>query len=379
MATISGRVDAYDNTVPRKRTVTDRILLSSPFDRKTIDALGLDNVSKFRFVNTPNRTYEWLEDNYVARTDTITSSGGMASDSTTTTCLVTTPLLYIPGTVILIDLEYIWVTSISSATLTIVRAYGGTQATHANSAAVTIVGTARLEGATASDSPTTAVASTSNHSQIFHRKVEVSRSMGLFPNYGISDMQDYFIDKYMDELVIELDQLPYHGQKQEGSSSHASGRGAGGLETFITTNTTAASSAQLTRDHIDDQLENCYSAGGSPSLLLCNTFQQRVINSLYEGFITTDRGESKGGNLITTLIPPIGSMKPLSIVVDRFCPTDSVYLVDKDYAGYITIDSFFYEELAKTGDSENGQIVGEYGFVVAYEDAHAYINGLATS
>ncbi len=379
MALISGRVDSYDNTVPQKRNVTDRILLASPFDRATIDALGLKNENKFRFVNKPHRTYEWLEDVYVARTDTLTSSGGMAGDSTTTTCLVTAPLLYVPGQVILIDAEYIWVTSISSTELTVVRNYGGTQATHANSATITIVGTARLEGATASDSPTTEATSTSNHSQIFFRKVEVSRSDQLFPNYGIDGLVEYYKNKYMDENVIELDQLPYHGQKNVGTSSHASGRGAGGFETFISTNTTAAASAQLTRKMIDDLLQANYDAGGSPDVLFCNTFQQRVINSLYEGFISTDRDETKGGNLITTLVPPIGSMVPIQIVVDRFCPTDSVYLIDRNHCGYLTIDPFFIEPLAKTGDSDNWELIGEYGFVLAFEKAHAYINGLSTS
>ena len=379
MATLSGRVDSYDHTVPRKRTVTDRILLSSAFDRSTIDALGLDNSFKFRFVNEPNRTYEWLEDNFVARTDTLTSSGGMASDSTTTTCLVTTPALYIIGSVILIDSEYMWVSGISSSTLTVVRNRDGTQATHANSATVTIVGTARLEGADASDSPTTESASTSNHSQIFFRKVEMSRDHRLFPNYGVSDFWDYQIDKYMKELVIELDQVPYQGNKVVGTSSHAQGRGAGGWDTFITSNTTAAGSAQLTRKNIDDNLALAYAAGGSPDLLFCNTFQQRVINSLYEGFITTERSERTGGNLITMLDPPIGGMKPLQIVVDRFCPAAKVYLIDSSYSGYITIDPFFFEMLGKTGDADKGEIIGEYGFVTAYEDAHAIISGLATS
>ncbi len=379
MATISGRVDSYDHTVPRKRAVTDNILLTSPFDRVTIDALGLKNESKFRFVNLPAREYEWLEDNYVARTDTITSSGGMASDSTTTTCLVTTPALYVPGQVILIDAEYIWVTSISSATLTIVRAYGGTQATHANSSTVTIVGTARLEGADSSNSPTTESASTTNNAQIMFREVNMSRDMKLFPNYGVADMWDYQIQKYMDELTIELDQIPYHGVRNAGSSSHASGRSAGGFEVFITSNTTAAGSVQLTRDHIDDILQSAYDAGGSPDVLLTGAFQQRVINSLYEGFITTERSEGTGGNLITMLQPPIGGMNPIEIKVDRFCKTDSVYLIDRRYAGYITIDPFFFEMLGKVGDADKGQVIGEYGFVVAYEDAHGYINGLTTS
>ena len=44
----------------------------------------------------------------------------------------------------------------------------------------------------------------------------------------------------------------------------------------------------------------------------------------------------------------------------------------------------FYQEteaetLAKTGDSINGEVVGEYGFVVKQEKAHAIISGFSTS
>ncbi len=74
MTTGSGLITSYDNTVPLKRTVTDRIILADPYDITTITALGLDNASKFQFVNTPNRTYEWLEDAYPAVSDAAAGS-----------------------------------------------------------------------------------------------------------------------------------------------------------------------------------------------------------------------------------------------------------------------------------------------------------------
>jgi len=72
----------------------------------------------------------------------------------------------------------------------------------------------------------------------------------------------------------------------------------------------------------------------------------------------------------------------LAILVDRNCPTTSLYVLDESKLGYITIDDFFYEELGKTKDTAPGgfgQIVGEYGFVLAHEAAHAKIAGFSTS
>jgi len=380
--TIHGIVDSYDGTVPQKREVTDKILLTSPLDRTIIDKLGLDNVSKFRFVNHPFRTYEWLEDAYVGRTDSLTASGGLASGTTTTTCLVTTPKMYNVGDILQIDDELVWTSAIdiSGAQLTIVREFGGTDgATHANSSVIYIRGNARLEGADADDSPSTEVTSTTNCSQIFQRTVQVSRDEQLFPLYGIDNLKEYKIQKRMDELIMLLNCVPYFGKRSVGSSAHSSGRSAGGITTFVDTNKTELSSVALTRDHIDDLLEACYGYGGTPDLLFCNTFQQRRINSMYEDFIRTVRDEKTGGHIITTLLPPLGNMRALEVIVDRLCPTDYVYMLDSRYVGYITIDPFFYEELAKDGDSEKGEVVGEYGFVLAHEKAHAWISGLTTS
>jgi len=48
MTTGSGLISSYDNTVPIKRTVTDRIIMADPYDITTLTALGLDNSGKFR-------------------------------------------------------------------------------------------------------------------------------------------------------------------------------------------------------------------------------------------------------------------------------------------------------------------------------------------
>lgn len=60
MATYSGQQTSYSNTLIQKTMITDRIIMADPYDITAITALGLDNASKFQFVNAPNRTYTWL-------------------------------------------------------------------------------------------------------------------------------------------------------------------------------------------------------------------------------------------------------------------------------------------------------------------------------
>lgn len=376
MALNSGMVTTYTNTQAQRRVVTDRILLASPYDIAAIQALGLENTSKFRFVNTPGVTYTWLEDTYLPRTDTI--DNGFASSTTTTTATPTNISLYQPGDVIKIDNEYMWVSSTNSGTyLTVTRGFGGTTpTTHASASTITLLYSARLEGATADDSPTTIITTNYNYSTILQYTVNVSRSDSRLKQYGMSDLKEYYIDKGMDELMEKLNRLTYYGVRSQGSASSA--RSSGGLKQFISTNITNASGDALTRKHIDDMLESTYRYGGQPDLILCSTWARRKINSFYEPFITTNRDEKVGGMRIDLLEHPFGG-KPIKIIADRHCQSDHLYMIDTRYAGYITIDAFFYEDLAKDGDYEKGEIVGEYGFVVQFEKAHGYIYGFSTS
>lgn len=374
MAVNTGQVSTYDNTLPQKRVVTDRIVMAEPMEFPLMKALGI-NSGKFDFVNEPGKKYEWLEDTYAPVSD-VANDADLTNASATTTITVTNGAYFHIGDVIKIDSEYIWVSGVSGNDLTVVRNHGGTQATHASDATVKIVSQARLEGADASDSPTTEVTSGYNFSFIMHGNVEVSRTNALLKRYGIASAVDREIDKKMDELMRVLTKKPYFGQRSAGSGTAA--RDCGGFDTFISSNITAAGGVRLNRAHINDLNENIYDAGGVAKLLVCGSFQQRIISDMFEGYITTERSEQMGGVTIKKIQTDLGNV--LNILVDRYCPADTVYLLDTDKVGFIDIDPFFYEELGKVGDTAAyGQIIGEYGFVVQVENHHGKISGLATS
>jgi len=383
MTARSGLIQSYINTNPLKRMVTDRILLIEPYDIVAYSYLGTD-MGKFNFTNRENYTYEWLEDTFNDRTDTVAT--GLASDSTTTTCTITTAALFQPGDVWLFGTEQVWVSAISASVITITRGFGSTTAaTHADASACTRVSRARPEGDDADDSPSTEVSTNYNYTQILQRSVDVSRSREKIADYGVASWTNYLIDKYMKELMMDLARLPYYGKRYAGTSSVA--RYAGGLRTFITDNLTYATSTAatggtaqaLTRDHIDDTLQNIHADGGDPSLILTGAHAQRKINDMYEGYVTTERSESLGGVLIKNLMNPITG-KTLEVVVDRNCPTNEFWILDTGQIAYYPFDPFFYEELGKTGDTASkGQVVGEYGFTVAYDKSHGAVLEFSTS
>ena len=371
----TGLMYAYSATLPQKRVVTDRIIMTDPLDIVAISALGLDNSSKFAFVNEPGKKYEWLLDTYSGRATTM-NDATWTSDSTDTGLVVTTGALFQAGDLIKIDDEYIHVTSVSSNTLTVSRAFGGDNATHADSSVVSIVGRNRLEGATAGDGHFTEESTGYNYSAILQKSVEVTRSNALLQNYGKAGVVERQIDKIMAENLHLLNSMAYHGRRKVGSTSTP--RGFGGMIELITTNTTAMSAAALTRKSIEDELQNCWNEGGKPSLMLCGGWAKRKIASFYEGFVRTERSEKIGGIEVDVITDALGNR--VSIAVDRTCPTDHLFIIDTDNVGYLTLDAFFYEELAKTKDTAAfGQVVGEYGFVVGDEATCAVVSGFSTS
>lgn len=374
MTTLTGVVYSYSNTVPQKRTLTDRIILASPYDVTTILRLGTNNGSKFALLNWPNRIYEWLQDAYPARSDVIGATN-ITNSTTTTTIAVTTGAKFQVGDVVQLDDEYVWVASISTNTLTVVRGFGGTtQATHESTATAYIRFTARLEGAASSASPSEEVSSITNCTQIFHKEILMSRNAQDIPQYGMADPWAYKQDKAMDELMEELDRVPFYGQRAVGSATTA--RATGGFRTFITTNVTDLNSVAITRANIDTQLDNCFAQGGRPNIIFSGSYVKRKIGSFYEGFVRTERSEKVGGILIDRLQHPILNYE-IELIVDRNCASTDLWGIDDRYAGYVEYLGFMFEPLAKDGDSDKGQVIGEYGMVVAREKSHFRIQEIS--
>jgi hypothetical protein len=376
MTTLNGQVTSYSNTVPQKRTLTDRIILASPYDVTTILRLGTDNGSKFGLINWPNRTYEWLQDSYPARSDALASTN-ITNSTTTTTITVTTGAKFQVGDIIQVDEELMYVASIASNVLTVVRGHAvgtSSQATHESTATAYIRFTARLEGADSSGSASEEVVSVTNCTQIFHKEILMSRNAQDIPQYGIADPWGYKQDKAMDILMEELDRVPFYGRRAAGTVTAS--RSTGGFREFITTNVTDLNSVALTRANIDTQLDNCFAQGGRPNVFFLGSYAKRKVGSFYEGFVRTERSEQVGGILIDRLQHPVQNYE-IELLVDRNCASTDLWGIDDRYAGYVEYLGFMFEPLAKTGDADKGQVIGEYGMVVAREKSHFRIQEIS--
>ncbi len=381
----TGTRTTYTDTAPQKRSLADMIGNIDWTEAPLLRLLGVNNESRFRLINWPRTKVEWLEDTMSPRS---TTAAEALDDSETGVDVATgTGAYFKEGDVLLIDSELLYVSSVSTDTLTVIRGFGGsTAAAHNTGKAITLATIARLEGADYDTGHTTSLTNPYNYTQILSEAVTVTGSEQVDEKYGINDTLAYNIAKLIGggdgigqkgkagKLPILLQQTFYYGKRAAGSASTA--RAMSGFNSYVTTNVTNAASAALTRKMIEDAMQACFLAGGSPETIVCNAWARRKISSFYEDFIRTERSEERGGSSITTIVTDFGE---LEVLFDRWCPTDHLYIIEKEKMGWITYRPFNIYDRASGGDYVIKDVLGEYSFVLMNETAHARIHTFSTS
>lgn len=364
----------YSDTTPQKRQITDVISLIDPSDAPLVEALGgLDGAAgKFRFVNSPSTTAEWLEDTLAALADSITES--IASNTTALT--VNDASVFQEGHIVLIDSEQMWVSSVDVAgeVVAVTRNYSGTQASHADNAAIEIIGMARLEGDDSDDVYFTDRTVGSNYTQIFHKEVKVSRTQRDIAQYGIADEMEYQENKSVPELMRLVEKQIFVGARKQGSATTP--RAFGGLGTFITNNTVSVGGA-LTKAKIQEGVQAAYDDGGmGPWILPLNSANMEVAAGLFEttAYLRVDMQTARGGMVLKGVDTPFGQV---NFLLDRWARTGTSYLLDTKHAGLKTYHPFTAEPLAKTGDADKSQVVGEFTLCVRQDKAHAALTAIS--
>lgn len=369
-----------------KRVVSDMISMIDWTQSPLLRRLGVDKFGSKDFENWPpggTKKIEWLEDTLTTSTDTLDG----AITAATTTIVVDNGERFQVGHVLKIESEYVIVEDRTGDTLTVVRAQGGTTAaTHADATAVTVVGIAKKTGANYAISYTTTVTPLYNYTQILESSIRVNEDQAIAKDYGVPDTMAYHLAKLIGGnttvgekgragvLALRLVDMAYYGKRQAPTDSVAGM--AGGLDTFITTNTGGGSTTELTRDLIHTQLRAIYAAGGMADLLVCSPYAAEKITAMYEDMIRTERSETRGGAVITYLQTPV--CPELEVLIDWKCPAGSLWLLDTERVGWTTVRPFAPKEKPSLGDYRVMSVLGEYSFVVKNETSHAKITHSTT-
>ena len=382
MAQVTTQTTYDDNSGDiQKRVITDYITLIDPADAPFVEAMGgLDGgAKKFRFVNFPHTKVEWIED--TREPLSVGLNTAMNTIVTTAVLLAASANMVQVGQILLFadGSEQMWVSAVASdgVTLTVSRAYGGTTATAqvvANNTAIEILGIARLEGAESHGLGYTVRSTNYNHTQIMQREVKVSRSQNQISQYGIREEFDYQSNKAIPHLMRLIEKGVYKGTRSAGSS--AAPRSFGGLGTFVTNNAVSSGSAAVTQAKFENALKAAYLDGGKPSKAFVSPSNMQVIKNFYDSanFLRVDTKEKTVGMTIEKIITPYGTV---DLIMDRWAPDSTIYILDPEHVGFVTYYPFTSEPLAKTGDYQRGEVVGEFTLCVRMDKAHAVITTIA--
>lgn len=365
---------ATDNAV---RVISNIVNLIDPVETPLIAALGGLDSGRGKFEVRENGTkVELLEDTFAPMSDV--ANQGTTITTNTTVLTVTDASIFQDGHVILIDSEYMVVSTVDVTNNTITvysRAYGGTNATHVTTSTIQIVGMARLEGDDADFVGLTSVSIPYNYTDIFQKALKITGTERVVDEYGYEDVWAYQANKAIPELMRLVESAAFHGIRAVGSDS--SPRSMGGLGTFITDNTVGAAGA-IAKTHVDALAEKVRLDGGSPDLLVLHPSIANDLRALIDtsSFVNlTQENDMFGMNAIQGVRTQYGVLR---LVESLWCPSGTAYMLDSRKVGFYLLRPFGWHKLAKNGDSDRAEVVGELTLLVANDKAHGKITGITT-
>lgn len=259
-------------------------------------------------------------------------------------------------------------------------------------------GNRQLEGDDASFATLGATTVLGNYTQISSKLVKVSGTYDVVRKYGRKSEVAYQLMKAGKELKRDMEYAIVRNQASSAGGIGAA-RSTAGIESWIsgnsvegtgnTTGTTPGFSGgtvaaptdgtQVTFIEADLQtaLQRSWEDGGDPTLVMMSATNKARF-SQFAG-IATKYNEIRGsaqGVVVGAADMYVSSFGNHTVKLNRFMRDQAVLCIDPGYIGLATLRPMAKEELAKTGDSTNWQIVTEYALVVQNPDAHAKVSSV---
>jgi hypothetical protein len=288
--------------------------------------------------------------------------------------------------------EVMFVTAVAGNVLTVVRRYGGTTGGPlTNGMKLYILGNAALEGDDRPATRFTGRARKRNYTQIFTASVEVSGSMQAARAVGIGDELDYQKQERLRELVRDLENCVINGvaptANQQGSSTVR--RTMHGIVPQLATNMFVPGAGGIPagggagNNELDEAILNAAlravweQSAGRIDTIVVGGAQKRRINQ----FLGTQRrygpDDERFNNQVSVYESDFGICR---VVLSRWMPADHLLMLDSSRIQVLPLAgrSFHFKPLSSAGDSETGQVIGEYTLELKNENAHGLVRGLAT-
>lgn len=249
----------------------------------------------------------------------------------------------------------------------------------------------------ASFDSTSATVRTGNYTQIARRTLIVADNLANQDLAGRNDEKSYQMAKRGKELKRDIEKvLCENNARVAGNSSTA--RETAGLGAWIATNTSKGATGtdptatdgsdarndgtqrDLTEAMVKDVMQQAFTAGGTPSLLMVGPYNKTVVSGFAGIAAQRYQAPSDGP---TTIIGAadvyLSDFGTLSVVPNRFQRERDAFLLDPEYASVCYLRPIQAVDLAKTGDAEKAMVLAEFGLKVENEAAHGGVFDLNVS
>lgn len=355
-----------------------------------LEILSWDSVPFLKLIGingpeSPNTKQEWMMDDLLS--EKVTLSAAQVVTAATQLTIVTPGGASLQiGSVLMFSnpggtaKEYLLVTAINSLTsVDVTRGiWGTTPDLIGTSAEGIIVGVAMDEGSDTPMKGSTIPTFEYNYHQIFESGFKITQRQKNSKQYGITNDEDYQLEKTTKELMIKLEYASIYGLRGAGTDGPMS---MGGMDEFIATNATNLEGAALEENDLMDELQDLWYDVGSDNMgktILCGGWVKRKIASWYDPKFQMKSGETTGGVKIDRLTTDFGD---LDILMLNRIPKSTLYIVNPKF---MKVNAFKGSKFGHFVRPANGQydvhaVYGDYSMKVRNERAMAKIYNISTS
>jgi len=262
-----------------------------------------------------------------------------------------------------------------------------------DSLAAATTANAAIEGADATSATLAPTVRLGNYTQIIQKTVQVSGTLDTVNKAGRKSEKAYQLAKASAELKRDLETILLANQGRSAGTSTVA-RKLGSILSWIKTNSDKASDGAdpatigvstrtdgtvrtFTEALLKTVVAEVFVSGGSPKVLMVGASGKQKVSS-FAG-IAAQRYMAPG-NTPTTIVGAadlyMSDFGQISIVPNRFMRTRDALILDPEYAALAYLRPFQTNDLAKTGDSENTQLLAEVTLEVKNEAAHGIVADL---
>jgi len=243
---------------------------------------------------------------------------------------------------------------------------------------------AHIEGDDTVAEARTATTRLQNSTQIFKNAVVTSGTDDVVDNAGRGKEMSYQIVKVGQEQKLDMEAALMANQARVAGNS-TTARKMAGLGAFVKTNVTNVgtgganpagdgsnartdgTATVFSQADFDSAMQRIWAEGGKPDCVILSAFQ--MDKAL--GFVGNNNQRSTGAsgkveNLLNVYVTPWGSVEFIPARENR---SRDVWIVEKDKLALAQLRPMKSQALAKTGDNEKRQVVGECTLVVRNEKA----------